>query len=64
MNAELFDDYLRSLADRRLERIEVEKQYNTSNRFLWRSETIELAKEKDFFETRVKEYQSAGSLEW
>lgn len=26
------------------------------------SETIDLAKEKNFFETRVTEYQSAGSL--
>jgi ribonucleoside-diphosphate reductase beta chain len=64
LNAELFDDYLRYLADRRLERIGIEKQYNTNNRFLWMSETIDLAKEKNLFETRVKEYQSAGSLEW
>jgi ribonucleoside-diphosphate reductase beta chain len=28
------------------------------------SETIDLSKEKNFFETRVTEYQSAGSLSW
>jgi ribonucleoside-diphosphate reductase beta chain len=28
------------------------------------SETIDLSKEKNFFETRVTEYQSGGSLTW
>jgi ribonucleoside-diphosphate reductase beta chain len=35
-----------------------------SNPFPWMSETMDLAKEKNFFETRVTEYQTAGSLEW
>jgi len=28
------------------------------------SETIDLAKEKNFFETRVTDYQNAGALVW
>jgi ribonucleoside-diphosphate reductase beta chain len=28
------------------------------------SQAVDLNKEKNFFETRVTEYQSAGSLEW
>jgi ribonucleoside-diphosphate reductase beta chain len=28
------------------------------------SETIDLGKEKNFFETRVTEYQTGGSLAW
>lgn len=64
LNAESFDDYVRHIADRRLERIGLPKQYHTKNPFPWMSETIDLAKEKNFFETRVTEYQSAGQLSW
>jgi ribonucleoside-diphosphate reductase beta chain len=28
------------------------------------SEVIDLKKEKNFFETRVTEYQTGGALEW
>jgi len=28
------------------------------------SQATDLSKEKNFFETRVTEYQSAGSLDW
>jgi ribonucleoside-diphosphate reductase beta chain len=34
------------------------------NPFPWMSETIDLGKEKNFFETRVTEYQTGGSLAW
>jgi ribonucleoside-diphosphate reductase beta chain len=64
LNAQLFDEYVKYIADRRLERIGLPRQYNTRNPFPWMSETIDLAKEKNFFETRVTEYQSSGSLEW
>ncbi len=64
LNADLFRDYVQYIADRRLERIELPVQYGSPNPFPWMSETIDLAKEKNFFETRVTEYQSAGSLEW
>src|SRR5699024_8941847 len=64
LNADLFDDYVKFIADRRLERIGLSKQYNTKNPFPWMSETIDLPKEKNFFESTVTEYQSAGTLEW
>ena len=64
LNAELFRDYVQHVADRRLERIGLPIQYGSSNPFPWMSETIDLSKEKNFFETRVTEYQSAGCLSW
>ena len=64
LNADLFRDYVQYIADRRLERIQLPAQYGSNNPFPWMSETIDLAKEKNFFETRVTEYQSAGSLDW
>ena len=64
LNAELFRDYVQHIADRRLERIGLPMQYGSANPFPWMSETMDLAKEKNFFETRVTEYQSAGSLSW
>ena len=35
-----------------------------SNPFPWMSEMIDLKKEKNFFETRVTEYQTGGVLNW
>ncbi|MFO1001285.1 MAG: ribonucleotide-diphosphate reductase subunit beta [Planctomycetaceae bacterium] len=64
LNAESFRDYVQHIADRRLERIGLPTQYGSPNPFPWMSETIDLSKEKNFFETRVTEYQSAGSLSW
>lgn len=64
LNAEHFRDYVGYIADRRLERIGLAARYNTSNPFPWMSETIDLKKEKNFFETRVTEYQNGGALSW
>lgn len=64
LNARMFDDYVRYIADRRLERIGLPKQYHARNPFPWMSEAVDLSKEKNFFETRVTEYQSAGGLKW
>lgn len=64
LNADLFRDYVQHIADRRLERIGLPAQYGSSNPFPWMSETIDLAKEKNFFETRVTEYQTSGTLSW
>ena len=64
LNTDLFLDYVQHVADRRLERIGLPTQYNCQNPFPWMSETIDLSKEKNFFETRVTEYQSAGALSW
>ena len=64
LNADLFRDYVRHVADRRLERIGLGAEFGASNPFPWMSETIDLAKEKNFFETRVTEYQTGSSLSW
>ncbi|MEZ6125521.1 MAG: ribonucleotide-diphosphate reductase subunit beta [Planctomycetaceae bacterium] len=64
LNAGLFREYVQHVADRRLERIGLPIQYGSSNPFAWMSETIDLGKEKNFFETRVTEYQTGGSLSW
>ncbi len=64
INPEQFCDYVEHIADRRLERIGLEKVYGKSNPFPWMSQSTDLSKEKNFFETRVTEYQTAGSLEW
>ncbi|ADB15955.1 Ribonucleoside-diphosphate reductase [Pirellula staleyi DSM 6068] len=64
LNGELFRDYVQHIADRRLERIGLPTQYGSANPFPWMSETMDLGKEKNFFETRVTEYQSAASLAW
>ena len=50
------------IADRRLERIGLPTQYSSQNPFPWMSEAIDLRKEKNFFETRVTEYQTSGSV--
>ena len=60
----MFREYVQYIADRRLERIGLKAQYGSKNPFPWMSETIDLQKEKNFFETRVTEYQTAGSLTW
>lgn len=64
LNADMFVEYVRHIADRRLERIGLPKRYHTRNPFPWMSETIDLGKEKNFFETRVTEYQSGAMLRW
>lgn len=63
INAQQFSNYVEYVADRRLERIGLEKVYNTENPFLWLSESTDLRKKKNFFETRVTEYQ-VGTLGW
>ena len=64
INADQFCDYVEYIADRRLARIGLPEQYHKENPFPWLSQSTDLNKEKNFFETRVTEYQTAGSLEW
>lgn len=64
LNAESFREYVQHIADRRLERIGLPTKYGARNPFPWMSETIDLGKEKNFFETRVTEYQNGGALAW
>ncbi len=64
LHASAFRQYVQHIADRRLERIGLPTLYNAQHPFPWMSETIDLSKEKNFFETRVTEYQSASTLRW
>lgn len=64
LTAPMFRDYVQHIADRRFERIGLPALYRSKNPFPWMSETIDLAKEKNFFETRVTEYQSSATLTW
>lgn len=64
LRAPMFRDYVQHIADRRLERIGLKAIYKSKNPFPWMSEAIDLHKEKNFFETRVTEYQTAGNLSW
>jgi ribonucleoside-diphosphate reductase beta chain len=65
LNAQMFSDYLRFVANRRLAQIGLPEQYaNAKNPFPWMSETLDLRKEKNFFETRVIDYQTGGTLSW
>ncbi|MBX9744251.1 MAG: ribonucleotide-diphosphate reductase subunit beta [Chlamydiales bacterium] len=64
LTAPMFRDYVQHIADRRLERIGLKAIYHSKNPFPWMSEMIDLNKEKNFFETRVTEYQSASNLVW
>lgn len=64
INSEQFVIYVEHIADRRLQRIGLPEQYGTENPFPWMSKSTDLNKEKNFFETRVTEYQSASNLDW
>ncbi|WP_028975433.1 ribonucleotide-diphosphate reductase subunit beta [Spirochaeta cellobiosiphila] len=64
INATEFSKYVEHIADRRLERINLPVQYHRENPFPWMSQSTDLSKEKNFFETRVTEYQQGSSLSW
>jgi ribonucleoside-diphosphate reductase beta chain len=65
LNASMFKEYLEYIANRRLVQIGLPEQYSgATNPFPWMSEMIDLKKEKNFFETRVIEYQAGGTLSW
>jgi ribonucleoside-diphosphate reductase beta chain len=65
LNASMFKGYLRYIANRRATQIGLEQLFpNEENPFPWMSEMIDLKKERNFFETRVIEYQSGGALSW
>ncbi|MGE0071551.1 MAG: ribonucleotide-diphosphate reductase subunit beta [Thiomonas sp.] len=65
LNASMFKGYLRFIANRRAVQIGLDPLFpNEQNPFPWMSEMIDLKKERNFFETRVIEYQSGGALSW
>jgi ribonucleoside-diphosphate reductase beta chain len=65
MNANMMAEYLQFITNRRLAQIGLSEQFQgVKNPFPWMSEIMDLKKEKNFFETRVTEYQTGGALNW
>lgn len=65
LNSAMFKDYLQYIANRRCAQIGLPPLYEgAENPFPWMSEIMDLKKEKNFFETRVTEYQTGGALSW
>ena len=65
LSAALCEQYMHFIANRRCAQIGLAPVFaDTENPFPWMSEAMDLKKEKNFFETRVIEYQSGGSLGW
>ncbi|MFG1489839.1 ribonucleotide-diphosphate reductase subunit beta, partial [Oceanospirillum sp. HFRX-1_2] len=65
MNAGIMEEYLKFICNRRLQQLGLKEQFpGATNPFPWMSEIIDLRKEKNFFETRVTEYQVGGALSW
>ncbi|URQ71291.1 ribonucleotide-diphosphate reductase subunit beta [SAR86 cluster bacterium] len=58
MNASMMEEYLKFIANRRLTQLGLDEEFvGVTNPFPWMSEIMDLRKEKNFFETRVTEYQ-------
>jgi len=65
LNAPMFKDYMQFIANRRCAQVGLPELYpGAKNPFPWMSELIDLKKEKNFFETRVTDYQTGGALSW
>ncbi len=65
LSAGLCEQYMHFIANRRCGQIGLEPVFaQTENPFPWMSEAMDLKKEKNFFETRVIEYQNGGALTW
>ena len=65
MNAKMMEEYLQFICNRRLAQLGLSEHFpGVQNPFPWMSEMMDLRKEKNFFETRVTEYQVGGALTW
>jgi len=65
MNASMMEEYLKFICNRRLAQLGLPEQFaGVTNPFAWMSEMMDLRKEKNFFETRVTDYQTGGALSW
>ncbi len=65
LNAQMFEEYMHFIANRRCAQLGLAELFpGAKNPFPWMSEIIDLKKEKNFFETRVTEYQTGGALSW
>lgn len=64
-NAEDHTEQFRYLANRRAKQLNfIEPFLGAKNALPWLNEQASLRKEKNFFETRVTEYQTGASLDW
>lgn len=65
LNSDMLAEYLYFIGNRRASQLGLNPLYPpTDNPLPWMSEIMDLKKEKNFFETRVTEYQTGGSLTW
>lgn len=64
LNTGMFREYVQHIADRRFERIGLLVRFGAKNLFPLMSKMIDPDKENSFFETRMTEYQTGGSLAW
>ncbi len=65
LSATLCEQYMHFIANRRCGQVGLEPVFApVDNPFPWMNEAMDLKKEKNFFETRVIEYQNGGSLGW
>ena len=64
LNAEMFVDYMQYIGNRRLEGIGIDYRFDSDNNpFPWLSEVVDTGAMTNFFERKVKDYQSSGVLE-
>ncbi len=64
-NAKDHSEQFRFLANRRAKQLKLEEPFpGAQNALPWLNEQANLRKEKNFFETRVTEYQTGASLDW
>lgn len=65
LSAEMCEEYMHFITNRRCNQLGLPELFpGATNPFPWMSEVIDLKKEKNFFETRVTEYQTGGALSW
>ncbi|WP_459643105.1 ribonucleotide-diphosphate reductase subunit beta [Kineococcus sp. NUM-3379] len=65
LNADLCEQYMHFITNRRCAQLGLAPVVaEAENPFPWMSEVMDLGKEKNFFETRVIEYQTGSGLSW
>lgn len=63
LNADMFVDYMQYIANRRMEGLGMSFRYpKDRNPFPWLAEKIDMKKQKNFFETKVTDYQHEAVL--
>jgi ribonucleoside-diphosphate reductase beta chain len=64
-NAKDHIEQFRFIANRRAKQLNIDIPFpGAKNTLLWLDEQANMRKEKNFFETRVTEYQTGGALQW